>query len=91
MKTFTAPSGATVSVSDDILSLTWSWTDVYDDFPPVEHQIVWFKGDHELIFGTKTEQSGRWVHVPIRNADYRPTSEKTAREMAAKFIACGDD
>lgn len=91
MRTSTAPSGATVTEFDDILGLRWEWTDEYEGFPPYPHRLHWFRDSVGLIFETRRQSDGEWIGIQVRHPDYQPGNERQAREMAAKFIAAGDD
>lgn len=84
MRTFTA-GAESVTESDDIISVTWSWTSKNDGFPDVEHKLTWIKDETHLYFETKNP-AGRWVSTQVRNDRFRPSNLKQAREMATEFI-----
>lgn len=86
MRTTTAANGDTITESDDIISVTWSWTTEYDEFPTVEHRLTWIKGEPRLYFELRVEGGAGWSSMPVRHPDYRPTSLANARELAHRFI-----
>lgn len=88
MRTLTA-GGETVTESDEIISVVWSWTSRHDDFADVEHKLTWIKDEPALYFETKNPE-GRWVGTLVRNERFRPSNLKQAREMAIEFIG-GDE
>lgn len=78
-----------VTESDEIISVVWSWTSHYDEFPSVEHRLVWIKDGRDLYFETRNPE-GKWISTPVRNERFRPRNLKQAREMAIEFIG-GDE
>jgi hypothetical protein len=89
VRTIIADNGDKVTESDEIISVVWSWTSEYDNFPAVEHQLTWIKDEPALYYGVKNPV-GRWVTTEVRNDDYRPSSHAKARELALKFINGGE-
>lgn len=48
----------------------WRWTNTYDGFDGVyEHEITWVRGTWTLLYGTKSPQTGRWIHTPIERPE----------------------
>lgn len=84
MRTFSAGKES-VTESDDIISLVWSWTSNDEGFDPIEHRVTWIKGEPRMYYEVKNP-AGKWVSTEIRSDRFRPTSERQAREMAAAFI-----
>lgn len=80
----------TVTESDEIIAVIWSWTSHYDELPSVEHRLTWIKDETWLYFEVKNPE-GKWISTPVRNDRFRPTNHKQAREMVIEFIGAGDE
>lgn len=81
----TTVGNETVTESDEIISVVWSWTSHYDELPSVEHRLTWIKDEPQFYFEVKNP-AGEWISMRVRNDRFRPHTHKQAREMATEFI-----
>lgn len=88
MRTITA-GRETVTESDEMIAVVWSWISHYDDLPSVAHQLTWIKDETWLYFETRNPE-GKWISTPVRNERFQPSNLKQARAMAIEFIG-GDE
>lgn len=50
-------SESQVTKTSDWQEVRWTWTSTYPDFGEYGHEIVWERGSHELLYGTKAPKS----------------------------------
>lgn len=75
----------TVTESDEIICVVWSWISRNEGFRDVAHKLTWIKDETFLYFETLNPE-GKWISTRVRNDQFRPSNLKQAREMAIAFI-----